>query len=83
MIPREELAAALDRLDSLDREVLELSLRRRVPDEALASVYALEPGEVARRRAAAIDRLSTDLDVQRGQDLGQMLQALLEPETCP
>ena len=81
MIPREELAAALDSLDSFDREVLELSLRRRVPDEALAHVYGLEPGEVGRRRAGAIERLSAALDVQRGEDLGQMLQALLEPET--
>jgi hypothetical protein len=34
----EQLAAALDRLDPRDRELLTLSLGRRVPDESLARV---------------------------------------------
>jgi hypothetical protein len=53
MIRREQLAAALDRLDPADAKLLSLSPRRRVPDKALASVYGLEPSEVARRRTAA------------------------------
>ena len=81
MIDRQQLVAALERLDPREREVLDLSLRRRVPDEALANVYGLDPNEVARRRTAAIERLSQDLGIQRGADLGHMLQALLEPET--
>ena len=81
MIDRQQLVAALERLDPREREVLDLSLRRRVPDDALANVYGLDPNEVARRRTAAIERLSQDLGIQRGADLGHMLQALLEPET--
>jgi hypothetical protein len=81
VIDRQQLAAALERLDPREREVLDLSLRRRVPDDALARVYGLEAAEVARRRTSAIERLSEDLDIQRGADLGHMLQALLEPET--
>ena len=38
MIDRQQLVAALERLDPREREVLDLSLRRRVPDEDLASV---------------------------------------------
>ena len=80
MIDRQQLIAALEGLDPREREVLDLSLRRRVPDDALANVYGLDPAEVAQRRTAAIERLEM-LDIQRGADLGDMLQALLEPET--
>src|SRR5436309_3792252 len=81
MIDHEQLADALQRLDAREREVLHLSLRRRVPDSALGEVLGCDAQAVARRRAAAIDRLADDLGVQRGEDLGHMLKALLEPET--
>jgi hypothetical protein len=78
VIPPEQLAGALERLDPRERELLALSLRRRVPDEALARVYDVVPHEVARRRAAAIERLADELGAQRGEDLGAVLQALLD-----
>ena len=78
MIPPEQLAGALERLDPRERELLALSLGRRVPDEALARVYDVVPQEVARRRAAAIERLADELGAQRGEDLGAVLQALLD-----
>jgi L,D-transpeptidase catalytic domain len=81
MTDREQLAAALAALDPRDREILDYSLRRRVPDEDLAELFGGEPGDIARRRAAAVERLSTDLDVRRGADLGLLLRELLEPET--
>jgi hypothetical protein len=81
VISPEQLATALQRLDPRDWEVLDLSLRRRVPDEALARLFATEAPEVARRRAFAIEHLADDLGVQRGEDLGAVLKALLEPST--
>ena len=81
VIPPEQLAGALARLDPRERELLALSLRRRVPDEALARVYDVVPQEVARRRAAAIERLADELGAQRGEDLGAVLQALLDEGT--
>src|SRR3954466_16354956 len=81
MTPPEQLIAALERLDPRDLEVLDLSLRRHVPDEALAKVMDWAPAEVARRRAAAVEHLADDLHVERGEDLGLVLKALLEPET--
>jgi hypothetical protein len=78
VIPPEQLAGALERLDPRERELLALSLRRRVPDEALARVYDVVPQEVARRRAAAIERLADELGARRGEDLGAVLQALLD-----
>jgi L,D-transpeptidase catalytic domain len=77
----EQLAEALERLDPRERELLALSLRRRVPDDALARVYDVVPQEVARRRAAAIERLADELGAQRGEDLGAVLQALLDEDT--
>jgi L,D-transpeptidase-like protein len=81
LIAAQQLAAALERLDPRDGELLALSLRRRVPDEALARMYDIEPADVVRRRAAAIERLADELGIQRGEDLGSVLKALLEPGT--
>ena len=81
MIERQQIAEALSRLDPRDREILDYSLRRRVPDEDLAALFEAEPAEVARRRAAAIETLSADLGAQRGADLGHILKELLEGET--
>jgi hypothetical protein len=81
MIDRRQLSEALARLDPRDREVLDYSLRRHVPDSDLAAVFDCGPSEVARMRAAAIERLADDLDVQRGADLGQVLTALLDHAT--
>ena len=81
MIEPEQLADALERLDPRERELLALSLRRRVPDDALARVYDVDSHEVARRRAGAIERLADELGAQRGEDLGAVLQALLDEGT--
>ena len=81
MIERQQIAEALSRLDPRDREILDYSLRRRVPDEDLAALFDAEPAEVARRRAAAIETLSGDLGAQRGADLGHILKELLEADT--
>lgn len=79
MNDRRHLAAALARLDPRDREILYLSLRRRVPDEDLAEVFEASPSDVAQMRVAAIDRLSNKMGVQGGSDLGHMLKELLDP----
>ncbi len=81
MIRPEQLAEALDRIPPRDRELLSLSLRRRVPDEALGRLYECSPSEVARLRARAIERLADEMELQRGEDLGAVLKALLEPDT--
>jgi L,D-transpeptidase catalytic domain len=81
LIEIEQLTAALDRLSARDREVLDFSLRRRVPDEALAKLYGWDAAAVARCRVHAIERLADDLGAQRGEDLGQILKGLLEAAT--
>jgi len=81
MISTEQLVAALEELAPRDRELLEFSLRRRVSDGALATMLQVEEAEVVRRRAATIERLSGLLDLQSGEDLGNVLKALLEEST--
>src|SRR5918993_3103087 len=81
MIDRTKLAEALGRLDPKDREVLDYSLRRHVPDNDLAAIFGCGPSDVARMRAGAVERLADDLGVQRGADLGQVLTALLDAAT--
>jgi hypothetical protein len=81
VIRPEDLVEALDRIHPRDRELLSLSLRRRVPDEALGRLYECTPSEVARRRARAIEQVADEMELQRGEDLGAVLQALLEPDT--
>lgn len=81
MIEREQLAQALSGLEPRDRELLDYSLRRRVPDEDLGSLFGTTASEVARMRAAAVERLTNELGVQRGEDLGHMLKLLLEAST--
>lgn len=81
MIDRRQLSEALARLDPRDREVLDYSLRRHVPDSDLAAIFDCGPSDVARMRAGAVERLADDLGVQRGTDLGQVLTALLDHAT--
>jgi len=81
MIDREQLAEALGRLPSRDREILDRSLHRRMSDEDVAEGLGEAPGDVMGLRKAAIDVLSSELGVQGGFDLGDMLKGLLEPET--
>src|SRR3954463_8193598 len=76
MIDHEQLAEALHRLDAREREVLHLSLRRRGPDVALGEVLGGDAQDVARRRAAAIDRLAEDMTGQRGGGPGTKPNAL-------
>jgi L,D-transpeptidase catalytic domain len=85
VIRPDQLAAALERLDARDRELLTLSLKRRVPDDALARVYGIEPSEVVRRRTAAIERLADELQIESGEDLGTVLGTLAgaDPEPAP
>jgi hypothetical protein len=52
------IETALDRLDPVDRAVLELSERRGLPDEEVAGIVGVSPRAVARRRRSAVDRIA-------------------------
>jgi len=57
-------------LDPGSRALLDLSIRRGLPDEELADLLRSDPGEVARRREGVLDRLAAEvgLDGEKGRD---------------
>ncbi len=58
-----ELAEAIGRLDPASRALLDLSMRRELPDSDIADVLRVTPDEVDRRRADALERLAVDLEL--------------------
>jgi len=59
-----ELGAALGRLDPTDRALLDLSLRRGMPDEEIAGVLGVDSDEVGRRRDRTLEALAGDLRLE-------------------
>jgi hypothetical protein len=60
----EELAMCVRALDPGSRALLDLSLRRRLPFEALAGFLQTDPFDLARRRARAVARIAAELDLE-------------------
>lgn len=75
------LVSALERLDGQSRDLLEVSMRRRTPDDVLARLLRTDRLEVSRRRAAAIRRLSEACEVRDVGGVGTIMHALLDPDT--
>jgi hypothetical protein len=71
--PPEHLDIALARLEASDRALLELSLRRRIPDHEIAGLLHVDTGDVGRRREAVLDRLAHDVDAPSTADLADLL----------
>src|SRR4051794_17659607 len=59
----EALAMCVRSLDPGSRALLDLSLRRRLPFEAMAGVLHTDPFDLARRRARAVARIAAELDL--------------------
>ena len=70
------LEGALERLDAADRALLELSVRRQYADNALAQLLRLDPGAVAERRNAVLDRLAADIGAASPEESEEMLVRL-------
>ena len=60
----DDLAACVRALDPGSRALLDLSLRRRLPFEAMAGVLRTDPFDLARRRARAVARIAAELDLE-------------------
>ena len=73
---QQRLAAALDRLDSADRALLELSLRREIADIALADLLDVDPDDLGRRRLSALEHLAQDLGTEPSDRLESELVEL-------
>lgn len=57
----DDLYACVRRLDSGSRALLDLSVRRRLPDEAMAPILRTDPFHLAWRRARVLERLAEAL----------------------
>jgi DNA-directed RNA polymerase specialized sigma24 family protein len=71
-----EIGAALGRLQPEARALLDLSLRRGMSDEEIAGVLRVEAAELSRRRAEALDRLTTDLGLDGREQRAELLATL-------
>jgi DNA-directed RNA polymerase specialized sigma24 family protein len=67
---------ALSRLDAESRALLDLSLRRGLDDDDIASVLRVDQDEVKRRRAAAFDRLVEELHLETQDERDELFATL-------
>ena len=67
---------ALQRLDPETRALLDLSIRRGLEDEDIASVLRVGPEEVVRRRNGALDAIASDLGLSTREDRDELLATL-------
>ena len=72
----QDVGAALARLDTPSRALLDLSLRRGVPDDEIADVSRTDTEEVAQRRAAALERLGDELGLDGREQRDELFATL-------
>jgi hypothetical protein len=70
------LIQAVQQLDPGTRALLDLSLRRAIPDERVAGLLGVELAEIPRRRARGIAQLADKLEVPGPAELATLLVAL-------
>ena len=71
-----ELRAALARLDPESRALLDLSLRRGMPDDEIAAVLRVTPEKVEVRRAELLGRLGDDLGLDGREQRDELFATL-------
>ncbi|MGZ4201310.1 MAG: hypothetical protein ACXVRH_04535, partial [Thermoleophilaceae bacterium] len=70
------LIQAVQELDPGTRALLDLSLRRAIPDEKVAALLSIDVSEVPRRRARGLGELADKLEVPGPAELALLLVAL-------
>ena len=71
-----DLGAAIGRLDPTSRALLDLSMRREMPDADIADVLRVGPEEVDRRREAVLERLAEDLGLEGRMERDELFATL-------
>lgn len=74
--PLDGLADCVRRLDPGTRALLDLSVRRRLRDDAMAPLLRTDPFHLAWRRARALERVASDLGGDQVVPLAQVRTAL-------
>jgi hypothetical protein len=70
------LADCVRRLDPGTRALLDLSVRRRLRDDAMAPMLRIDPFHLAWRRARALERVASDLGGEEPVPVAQVRAAL-------
>jgi hypothetical protein len=76
VIDQAQLAESLGQLDAGTRALLDLSLRRAIPDDQVANVLGVDPGSIPRRRARGIAQLADLMEVPGPAELAALLIAI-------
>ena len=71
-----QLGDALRRLDPGQRALLDLSMRRELPDEEIAGYLRVSVEDIDRRRAEALERLGEDLGLDGREQRDELLATL-------
>jgi hypothetical protein len=78
MIDRDLLAQAVSELDAGTRALLDLSLRRAIPDDQVAFALGVDAASIPPRRARGIAELADKLEVPGPSELAALLLAIPE-----
>jgi len=76
VIDRERLAASLGELDGGTRALLDLSLRRAIPDDQVAKALGVDAASIPPRRARGIAELADRMEVPGPSELAALLIAI-------
>jgi Anti-sigma-K factor rskA len=79
----DQVAESLARLEPESRALLELSVVRGLSDEDIAGVLGVQPGRIALRRTAVLQRLMDDLDARSPEDRVAIERALRGEPAAP
>ena len=71
-----DIGQALARLDPGTRALLDLAVRKRRDDSAIAEVLHVEADEVGRRRQEALDKLAADLGIDDREQREELVATL-------
>ena len=78
-LSHERLAEALKALDPVSRSLLDLSLRRGIPDDDIAQVVGTEAGRIADRRDEVLRELAAQVGLEPApEELVRVREALKE-----
>lgn len=77
-VPQDRLSQALAEFDPGDRALLDLSLRRSIPDEEIAKLIGTDPDQIASRREQALERLGDELDITDPAERAMLPELLAE-----
>jgi DNA-directed RNA polymerase specialized sigma24 family protein len=71
-----DLGAALARLDPESRALLELSMRRGMPEDEIGEFLRVDPDQVGRRRAELFERLVEELHLEGREERDELFATL-------